>query len=123
MRPHGEVDSKRSKPQPSPAPTTTPAINSHERRKPRAKAEARADPSPPPSPDWPVRTSRLPRIWDNRRSRLPSLAESAASSDDDGSRAPSLPPSVLPAMLWTTRNDAAIDQKFARHLQKPRGPY
>ena len=44
MRPKGDVDSKRSKPQPIAAPTTTPAINSEESRKPRAIAEALAAP-------------------------------------------------------------------------------
>src|SRR5215208_6211321 len=44
MSPHGDVDSKRSKPQPITAPTTTPAINSEESRKPRAIADALAAP-------------------------------------------------------------------------------
>src|SRR6267378_49194 len=66
MRPNGDVDSKRSKPQPITAPTTTPAINSEESRKPRAIAEALAAPSPLPAPDWSVPTLRLSRISDNR---------------------------------------------------------
>src|SRR5947207_12922643 len=82
MRPNGDVDSKRSKPQPITAPTTTPAINSEESRKPRAIAEALAAPSPLPDPGWSVLILRLSRISDKRCSRLPSLAESAASSED-----------------------------------------
>src|SRR3954465_13206826 len=83
MRPHGDVDSKRSKPQPITAPTTTPAINSEESRKPRATAAAVAAPSP--RLGWLVRVLRLPRISDRRWTRLPSLAESAASSEDNWS--------------------------------------
>src|SRR5882724_6931037 len=83
ISPQGDVDSKRSKPQPITAPTTTPAINSEESRKPRAIAEALAAPSPLPDPGWSVLVLRLPRISDKRWSRLPSLAESAASSEDD----------------------------------------
>ena len=42
MRPQGEVDSKRSKPQPRAAPTRTPATSSEERRSPTAMADALA---------------------------------------------------------------------------------
>src|SRR5258705_8637344 len=64
MRPNGDVDSKRSKPQPITAPTTTPAINSEESRRPRAIAEALAAPSP--LPGWSVLILRLSRISDKR---------------------------------------------------------
>ncbi len=40
ISPHGDVDSKRSKPQPIVAPTTTPATSSEERRRPTAMADA-----------------------------------------------------------------------------------
>src|ERR1700676_2757750 len=83
MKPNGDVDNKRSKPQPIPAPTTTPATNSEERRKPSAMPEALAALSPLSVPGWSVLILRLSRISDNRLSRLPSLAESAASSEDD----------------------------------------
>src|ERR1700676_633907 len=66
IRPNGDVDSKRSKPQPITAPTTTPATNSEESRKPIAIAEALAAPSPIPDSDWSVPIFRLPRISDNR---------------------------------------------------------
>src|SRR5437016_3981612 len=83
MKPNGDVDNNRSKPQPIPAPTATPATNSEERRKPSAIAEALAALSPLSVPGWSVLILRLSRISDNRLSRLPSLAESAASSEDD----------------------------------------
>src|ERR1700738_1483566 len=54
IRPHGDVDSKRSKPQPMIAPTTTPATSSEESRKPRAIAEALAAPFPLSVPGWSV---------------------------------------------------------------------
>src|SRR5205085_10701060 len=121
MSPQGDVDSKRSKPQPIPAPTTTPAINSEERRRPRAIAEALAAPSPLPLVGWSVLILRLSRISDNRWSRLPSLAESAASSGDL-SRLPSPLSSVPSAMLRrpaTKRvngNDAPSPSKAARTI-------
>ena len=82
MNPKGFVDSRRSIPQPITAPTRTPATNSDESLKPRAMAEARDAPSPPSLAGWSVLSSRLSRSADSRWSRLPSLAESAASSGD-----------------------------------------
>ncbi|MFZ0812157.1 MAG: hypothetical protein WAM83_16205, partial [Bradyrhizobium sp.] len=79
-------------------------------------AEALALLSPLPASDWSVLMFRLPRTSDNRCSRLPSLAESAASSEDDlfsSSR------SFVPcAMLAKTRNDAAMDENDGRHPSK-----
>src|SRR5579871_1419160 len=116
MSPKGDVDSTRSKAQPSSAPTATPAINSDERRRPIAIADARALPSPLPPSGWSVLMFRPSRSWDNRCSRFPSLAESAASSEDDLF---SFSRSFVPcAMLAKTRNERCDMKTTLRHPSK-----
>src|ERR1700733_10812925 len=115
MSPKGDVESRRSKPQPISAPTRTPATNSDERRKPSAIAEARALPSPLPASDWSVLMFRLSRTSDNRCSRLPSLAESAASSEDDllsSSR------SFVPCAMIAKTRTIAENENDPRHPSK-----
>jgi len=111
MSPKGDVDSRWSIPQPIAAPTRTPATNSEESRKPSAMAEALAAPSSPSPAGWLVPSLRLSRSSDNRWSRLPSLAESAASSGDL-SRLPFPLLSVRSAML-ETRHDVTGNRNYA----------
>ena len=121
MSPRGDVDRRRSMPQPIPAPTRTPATSSDESRKPSAMAEALDATSPFPPAGWSVLSLRLSRSADNRWSRLPSLAESAASSGDF-SRLPSPLPSVRsaifgdPTRVAGNRNYAPSPSKAARTI-------
>ena len=122
MSPKGDVDKRWSMPQPITAPTRTPATNSDESRRARAMADALAAPSPFPPAGWSVLTLRLSRSADNRWLRLPSLAESAASSGDF-SPLPFPPPSVRSAMFGDPTRCRWKQKLRPVTLLKPRGPY